>query len=189
MFLPSGCVLTTFLTTYIAGVNRPKSHKNMAFLVRAETFLCFQAGCSSAMRASASDLTVAFLRLAQPLHHQCTLFKGEMGIGNGPLKEGPSQGCDVAKARYTKANWVMKVKERAFPKPKELCNINFKLTRKQHDKILLVTESCDDINGVLLTETLGCHVYSRVSRATHSRPFPLRYLKEVCKMAFDTVHI
>ena len=53
MFLTSGCVLTTFLTTYIADGNRPKSHKNMTFLVHAGTFLCFQAG-----RSSASDLTV-----------------------------------------------------------------------------------------------------------------------------------
>ena len=58
MFLTSGCVLTTFLTTYSADDNRPKSHKNMTFLVQAWTFLCFQAGRFSAMRSSASDLTV-----------------------------------------------------------------------------------------------------------------------------------
>ena len=58
MFLSSGCVLTTFLTTYIAESNRPKSQKHMMFLVQAGTFLCFQARRSSATRSSASDLTV-----------------------------------------------------------------------------------------------------------------------------------
>ena len=58
MFLSSGYVLTTFLTTYIAEGNRPKSHKHMMFLVQASTFLCFQARRSSATRSSASDLTV-----------------------------------------------------------------------------------------------------------------------------------
>ena len=58
MFLLSGCVLTTFLTTYIADGNRPKSHQNMMFFVQAGTFLCFQAGRSSAVRSAASDLTV-----------------------------------------------------------------------------------------------------------------------------------
>ena len=50
MFLSSGCVLNTFLTTYIADSNRPRSHKNMTFLVQAGTFLCFQAGRSSTTR-------------------------------------------------------------------------------------------------------------------------------------------
>ena len=45
-------------TTYIAESNRPKSQKHMMFLVQAGTFLCFQAGRSSATRSSASDLTV-----------------------------------------------------------------------------------------------------------------------------------
>ena len=58
MFLTSGWVLTTFLTTYIVDGNRQKSHKIVTFLVQAGTFLCFQAGRSSAMRSSASDLTV-----------------------------------------------------------------------------------------------------------------------------------
>ena len=38
--------------------NRQKSEKHMTFLVQAGTFLCFQAGRSSATRSSASDLTV-----------------------------------------------------------------------------------------------------------------------------------
>ena len=42
----------------IADVKRPKSHKNITFLVQAVTFLYFQAGRSSASRSSASDLTV-----------------------------------------------------------------------------------------------------------------------------------
>ena len=50
-----------FLTTYIAEGNRQKSEKNLMFLVQAGTFLCFQAGRSSATRSSASDLTVSLL--------------------------------------------------------------------------------------------------------------------------------
>ena len=46
------------LTSYIADVSRPKSHKNIMFLVQAWTFLGFQAGRSSATRSSAYDLTV-----------------------------------------------------------------------------------------------------------------------------------
>ena len=41
MFLSSGCVLTTFLTTYIADGNRPKPHKNTTFSVQAGMLLCF----------------------------------------------------------------------------------------------------------------------------------------------------
>ena len=58
MFLSSGCVLTTFLTSYITDVTRLKSHKNIMFLVQAGTFLCFQAERSSATHSSAYDLTV-----------------------------------------------------------------------------------------------------------------------------------
>ena len=49
------------VSTYIADGNRQKSHKKMTFSVQAGTFLCFQAGRSSAMRSSASDPTVDFL--------------------------------------------------------------------------------------------------------------------------------
>ena len=59
MFLSSGYVLTTFLTTYVAEGNWPKFQKHMMFLVQAGTFLCFQARRSSATRSSASDLTVS----------------------------------------------------------------------------------------------------------------------------------
>ena len=48
MFLSSGCVLTTLLTTYIAVGNWPKSRKNMMFVVQAGTFFWCQAGRSSA---------------------------------------------------------------------------------------------------------------------------------------------
>ena len=48
---------------YIAEGNRQKSEKYMTFLVQAGTFLCFQAGRSSATRSSASDLTVVFFHV------------------------------------------------------------------------------------------------------------------------------
>ena len=58
--LRSSHVLNIYLVTrYIADVKRPKSHKNITFLVQAVTFLYFQAGRSSASRSSASDLTVS----------------------------------------------------------------------------------------------------------------------------------
>ena len=42
MFLPSGCVLATFVSTYIADGNRLKSHKNKAFLkVHCHSIQCF----------------------------------------------------------------------------------------------------------------------------------------------------
>ena len=71
MFLSSGCVLITFLTMYIAEGNRPKSQKHMMFLVQAGTFLCFQAGRSSATRSSASDLTVCLSG------HPCKIYTGK----------------------------------------------------------------------------------------------------------------
>ena len=46
------------LNHYIAEGNRQKSEKYMTFLVQAGTFLCFQAGRSSATCSSASDLIV-----------------------------------------------------------------------------------------------------------------------------------
>ena len=64
MFLSSGYVLTTFLTTYFAEGNRPKFQKHMMSLVQAGTFLCFQDRRSSATRSSASDLTVVMTDFA-----------------------------------------------------------------------------------------------------------------------------
>ena len=76
MFLSSGYVLTTFLTTYIAEGNRPKSEaqKHMMFLVQASTFLCFQARRSSATRSSASDLTVMSQSATVYCLFVCSLF-------------------------------------------------------------------------------------------------------------------
>ena len=70
MFLSSGCIPTTFLTTYIADGYRSKSHKNMMFLVQTGTFLRFEAGHSLAKSSSASDLTV-FAKAQLPYYKLC----------------------------------------------------------------------------------------------------------------------
>ena len=94
MFLTSGCVLTTFLTTYIADGKRPKSHKNITFLVPAETFLCFQAGRSSATffghaffgvrsycipPTKTDELFFCFFLISSDPAVSCSVFAGEKG--------------------------------------------------------------------------------------------------------------